>query len=429
MPNFRILHDNAADRATLTASSAASTALGAANLRTDRKGEVWRSTGTAAALNLAWAASEQVGCVALPFCNLTPAATVRVRATNEASATNLLTYSELFTNAIWTKSNVTVSGTVADPAGGTAAMTLTAGTTASRQLKQTLGAGPAVIRTNSIWLRRRAGNGNISLWSPDGAVPLVITNLPATWTRYSVSNTAPAAARSLLIEMATANDQIDIFGAQMEAGSTASSYYPAVAVASVRPLGYMDAWQTYAYDSGVVPACPGSQTKWDAPLGVNAYGYAGGPGARLWFPTIPVRGIEISLSDPGNASGYLEAGRLVCGRYWEGDKNADYNAALTAVDRTELSRTDGGDLIADVGTKHRKIAFSLSNMTLTDRNALWNVLWGAGKRRPVLFSLYPEAEDSDAEQQHQMWCRLVTSPAMSLPSFMQYASSLELEEV
>ncbi|MGF7130528.1 hypothetical protein P3T40_002003 [Paraburkholderia sp. EB58] len=78
MPNLRVVHDNAADRGTLAASSTAG-ALAAANLRTQMKAQVWRATGTSATLTLTWALPEQIACVVLPFCNLTSTATMRVR--------------------------------------------------------------------------------------------------------------------------------------------------------------------------------------------------------------------------------------------------------------------------------------------------------------------------------------------------------------
>lgn len=277
MPNFRVIYDNAANRAALSVSSAASAELGALNLLNDRKGEVWRAAGTTATITATWTSGQLIGGVMLPYSNLGSGSTIRVKG---------------YTN-------------------------------------------------------------------PGDASP--------------------------------------------------------------------------AYDSGAVlgsPSAPLGQLDWgNEPLGVNAYSYAGAACARLWFPTIAVRKLEIIVSDPTHPSGYIEIGRLVCGRYWEAEKNADYGAGITPVDRTELSRNDGGDLVADIGTQHRKITLSLSNMTLADRNALWNILQGNGKRQPIFFSLYPEAEDTVAEQQHQMYCRLVTSPAMNLPSFMQYASSLELEEI
>jgi hypothetical protein len=83
MPNMRIIYNNAADRATLTASSSVG-ALVPANLKNDLKSAVWRSATAAAGvtpsarLDLSWGAAEMVAGVALAYCNLTPQALVRV---------------------------------------------------------------------------------------------------------------------------------------------------------------------------------------------------------------------------------------------------------------------------------------------------------------------------------------------------------------
>lgn len=76
--NLRILHDNAADRAVLAASSQAGT-LGPANLQRDRKSAVLRATGAAQTITANWPTAELVACVALISTNLTSSATMRVR--------------------------------------------------------------------------------------------------------------------------------------------------------------------------------------------------------------------------------------------------------------------------------------------------------------------------------------------------------------
>lgn len=78
MPNLRVVHDNAARRSTITASSQAGS-LTADRLKSDRKTRVWRSVGTTATLTVVFDTAEPVECFALPFCNLTSTATVRVR--------------------------------------------------------------------------------------------------------------------------------------------------------------------------------------------------------------------------------------------------------------------------------------------------------------------------------------------------------------
>ncbi|MDN2709576.1 hypothetical protein O0880_09110 [Janthinobacterium sp. SUN118] len=78
MTNLRIIHHNAADLAAITASSQ-SGALTVVNLLTDIKSEVWRSTGMHATLSAVFPLASLIGAVVLPFCNLSSAATLRVR--------------------------------------------------------------------------------------------------------------------------------------------------------------------------------------------------------------------------------------------------------------------------------------------------------------------------------------------------------------
>ncbi|MDN4060348.1 hypothetical protein QPK31_19245 [Massilia sp. YIM B02769] len=96
MPNLRIVSDNAIARvASLVASSTAG-GLAASSLASDKKSSFHRATGKSVTYTATWAEAEQLGCVALPFCNLSPTAMMRVRATAELGTTNLLKYTEAF---------------------------------------------------------------------------------------------------------------------------------------------------------------------------------------------------------------------------------------------------------------------------------------------------------------------------------------------
>ncbi len=86
MPNLRIISDNAANRGNISATSTVG-ALVAANLLSDIKSSVWRAANTVATLNLVFPSSELVGGVALPFCNLTSSATIRVIGYGDAGET------------------------------------------------------------------------------------------------------------------------------------------------------------------------------------------------------------------------------------------------------------------------------------------------------------------------------------------------------
>jgi len=79
MSNLRIVYDNATDRKSSLVASSSAGSLGVNNLLTETKSQVWRSTSTSATLTIEWANAEFVGVVALPFCNFTSTATMRVR--------------------------------------------------------------------------------------------------------------------------------------------------------------------------------------------------------------------------------------------------------------------------------------------------------------------------------------------------------------
>jgi hypothetical protein len=87
---LRVVHDNAALTATVTASSTAGS-LVAANLQSYLKSIPWRSTGTSSTLTLTWATTKAVACVVLPFSNLSSTATFRARCyTNVGDANPVL---------------------------------------------------------------------------------------------------------------------------------------------------------------------------------------------------------------------------------------------------------------------------------------------------------------------------------------------------
>ena len=78
MNNLRILHDNAIDRAVLTASSQAG-GLGPANLQRDNRSAVLRAEGTGVAIIATWPTAELIACVAPIRTNMNSSARMRVR--------------------------------------------------------------------------------------------------------------------------------------------------------------------------------------------------------------------------------------------------------------------------------------------------------------------------------------------------------------
>ena len=81
----------------------------------------------------------------------------------EEQRVNLLTYSDDFSNAAWTKTNATVTANaVAAPDGTTTADTLTA-SGANGTLIQDLGVVASAAKAAGLWLKRKTGTGNVDL--------------------------------------------------------------------------------------------------------------------------------------------------------------------------------------------------------------------------------------------------------------------------
>ena len=272
---IRILNNNAADRATLSASTTAGS-LVVANLKTDYKSDVYRSTGTTATITATWASNETIGVVVLPFCNLTATATIRVK---------------LYTNT-----------------------------------------------------------GDVSP----------------------------------------------------------------------------------AYDSGNVlagAAVPTDAWEWgNIPLGVNAYSYVGAAYGRCYTTPTVCRKMEVIIIDSANASGYVEAARLVCGAYYNPVNDAEIDVGIEFPETSSSSRSSASDLITDIGVRYKKLSFNLGNMTVADRNKVLGIFKSNGISRPMFVSLLSEDGDITNEQNYQIYGKLSQTSAVSIAYWQGYATSVEIEE-
>jgi hypothetical protein len=180
----------------------------------------------------------------------------------EAAATNVLTYSEQFDNAIWTKANVTITpNAVAAPNGAvTAGFLKESSSTSSHSVSET-STVTAGAYTYSVYAKA-ATRSSIQLGAWDGAVgtdsvfnlttgtvtsqgagtTATITSVGGGWFRCAVTRTVVAGSSTFYTYLYNgsytyAGDNTSglyIWGAQLEASSAATSYIQSVASAVTR---------------------------------------------------------------------------------------------------------------------------------------------------------------------------------------------------
>jgi hypothetical protein len=144
---------------------------------------------------------------------------------------NLLTFSEQFDNAAWTKSSVTVSANSdTAPDGTTTADTLAAtganGTTLSSFTAL------AASYTFLVWLKRKTGTGNIDISAHSGGT-WVTQTITSSWALYTVTQTLSAGASTPGIRIVTSGDEVYAWGADLRSANDTIYPYQRIEAATV----------------------------------------------------------------------------------------------------------------------------------------------------------------------------------------------------
>jgi hypothetical protein len=147
----------------------------------------------------------------------------------EPQRSNLVTYSQDFSNSIWntgtTRSVNFVSTSTIDPEGKTNAYRVTS-TASDNQVAVLSSIVSGQDYTNSIYVRRVSGSGNVNLRNVNNGANEFELSVSDGWKRIETNATSTSTNGRLYINLQAVGDVIEIWGAQVEQGSYATSYIP-----------------------------------------------------------------------------------------------------------------------------------------------------------------------------------------------------------
>lgn len=178
-------------------------------------------------------------------------------------------------------------------------------------------------------------------------------------------------------------------------------------------------------------ACPAPAVAlegWTPAAASSAYAHGGGAYARIWFaPTAGVRRMVITITDPANLQGYLEATRLIAGPYWQSQYGAS-GASMTTMDDAEITYSGAGDQMATAKPTRRRVPVDLALVEAADRTALVNILRNS-RAIPILISVFPGNADLELERDHMVYGRRSDDSDMAIQYAGAYATKIDVIEV
>lgn len=108
--------------------------------------------------------------------------------------------------------------------------------------------------------------------------------------------------------------------------------------------------------------------------GYGNYGYGGvsvdvpltGTVEALFIEGITSRYIRVTFRDPSNDRGYVEAGRIFVGTYWEPPNGILFGWGIELIDPTEIVKTIGGQKTNNTRNAYLRANFTLPDLSQSD---------------------------------------------------------------
>lgn len=387
MANIFLAWNNQTDSGTLSGGSWLA-ALPLANLQNRVIQKVARSSDATVAstqFQIDLGAAQTIGVVGLVYHNISVGGYARVTgAESAASFTNLLTAGRDYTNAAWSKTNITVTANNTTAPDGTTTATRIApaitgvttlgqsivatGTTATVTMFIRKGSGATdgnsfAIRnvttaTNLIWVTVNYDTGAITYIAGTTGASMVAEG--DGWWKLTLSVTTGITVGNTLLT----------YAGFVGGSENASEFFYIWEswLAAANPLLFDSLWGT-VWPSGVVPQLSldweadnfwlgtlttAQRASFQSPYIVKS---SSPPIARYW---------RVEISDTLNPNGYVQIGRLFMARGWQPTINYSYGASLGYVDTTPVDVSLSGAEYFDIRPKYRSWNLGFNYIGQTD---------------------------------------------------------------
>lgn len=195
---------------------------------------------------------------------------------------------------------------------------------------------------------------------------------------------------------------------------------------------------TTAYDSGVVDAWPVVEEFGTLPWGVFTWGGYLNPtvAANYTISTFDVldqavqaRYLRIDISDPDNADGYLQAGRLLSGPAYQPSINYANGVEFEFIDESRITKSRGGQTFVDEVERFRRMRFELINMP--EAEIFGNIFNQIDRLRGVAQDILviPQPDEPDTWITQNIYGRIAQTGPIVNSALNYYSRLIEVEEL
>jgi hypothetical protein len=187
------------------------------------------------------------------------------------------------------------------------------------------------------------------------------------------------------------------------------------------------------YDSGVISAIP-VKSLGDLDWGVDPLGATVFDGwdenntfSTKWFTQVTALSVRITVADPSNTDGYIQASRLFIGVASTPTINVKYGLQSSWEEDTQQFRSEGGSLRSDSKPQFRSFVLTMDDLNNGERSAFFDNVRVVGKSLDFLVSVFPEF-DGTTERDYTMQCKLSSMPRFTNISHDRHSVTFNLVE-